>query len=140
MFPERRRSSSRRSHSYSTIWAGFTEYGSSISIDGKRRATGSLQGGQNPTFIELGGGLTYPGNNARSHFAEFAFFSTVLNGAQQRIYDNYAGARYNLPLADKKLDLYAGDDAEQGNRDFGVFGIGKADNGALENTGADGQH
>ena len=61
---------------------------------------------------------------------ELATFSPGLNTVQRALVENYASAKYGIPLVAGE-DRYAGDDPAKGDYDADVFGIGRIDGGNL---------
>jgi gliding motility-associated-like protein len=60
--------------------------------------------------------------------AEFIIYPNALNRVQRTIVNNYLSAKYDIPLyGTEHLDYYAGDNAANGQHDFGVVGVGQQD-------------
>lgn len=72
---------------------------------------------------------------------EVLVFNRLLNQAEETIVDNHLASKFGVALntGGGALDRYTGDTGGNGNRDFGVFGIGQASDGSnVTNAGADG--
>lgn len=67
-------------------------------------------------------------NGFMGDVSELIIFKTKVNSAQRIIIDNYLSAKFNQPLLSN--DLYAQDDASNGNFDHNVAGIGQAADGS----------
>ncbi len=70
--------------------------------------------------------------------AEFILYDDTLNKAKRIVVENYLGAKYGARL--ETNDIYTMDDVANGNFDYDVAGIGKADDGTATATGAQGSN
>ncbi|MGB0521333.1 MAG: T9SS type A sorting domain-containing protein [Flammeovirgaceae bacterium] len=80
-------------------------------------------------------------NNSRGQeyagdIAEVVVFGSNLNAVRRSIVENYLSAKHGLALT--AGNLYAGDDAGNGDFDFGVIGIGQESTGDHTSASADG--
>ncbi|MEQ9299391.1 MAG: T9SS type A sorting domain-containing protein [Cyclobacteriaceae bacterium] len=102
----------------------------SLAIDGVAQTvtdyTGTLS---TNTDFSIGKWPTNENNFLEGEVAEIIFFDKKLNSAEDTIMHNYLSAKYNLPLTSTK-DIYAGDDALNGNYDDDVAGIGTEADGS----------
>ena len=70
--------------------------------------------------------------------AEFIVYDDSLNKAKRIVVENYLAAKYGARL--ETNDVYKMDDATNGNYDHDVAGIGKADDGSVTASGAQGSN
>ncbi|MCS6934994.1 MAG: discoidin domain-containing protein [Chitinophagales bacterium] len=94
-------------------WSRFFDNGNLIAqADCGPQAPGGF------TFFSYIGGSEW----SNGDLAEVIAYELPLNTARRRILDNYLSAKYATAIAN---DLYAGDDASNGNCDFDVSGVGR---------------
>ncbi len=78
-------------------------------------------GVQSPGGISLGGTGLY-GEYSNGDVGEVIAFNKDINNARRNIVENYLAAKYNIVT---NVNLYAGDDAANGDCDFNMSGIGR---------------
>lgn len=102
----------------------------SLAIDGVAQTVTDYTGALSTnTDFSIGKWPTNENNFLEGEVAEIIFFDKKLNSAEDTIMHNYLSAKYNLPLPSTK-DIYAGDDALNGNYDDDVAGIGTEADGS----------
>jgi len=113
-------------------WTGLLRVGHNTNTDSV------LQAGTQPINVPS---KYYIGttSNAKAN-AEASFFdgyiacvlvyNKLLSSAEKIILENYLSAKYNVPLKDN--DLYQFDEPGEGNFDFELIGIGKANDGSFQ--------
>ncbi len=102
--------------------------GQQLSINNQVTATGSFSMSQNtvrPTRVGAGQNESTPSFYFNGDVGEVIMFNNVLNSAQTIIINNYLSAKYNFVNAAN--DLYTMDDLGNGDFDYDVVGIGRAD-------------
>lgn len=121
--------------------------GSAMAING---ASGNLVGLNDPhvlsavrdgtpfifTKLKLGQHTGFPERAWTGDMGEVVMFNRKLNAVEQRIVENYLGARFGITL--DANDLYAGDTAANGDYDLDVFGIGRLGTDQVRSAGAQG--
>ena len=64
------------------------------------------------------------------YIGEIIIWEKALNAAELLIVNNYLSAKYNIAISPSTGDLYAGDDAANGDFDWNVCGIGTSASGS----------
>jgi hypothetical protein len=121
-----------------TTLVGFQKIGTTVRAlqDGANRSEATLsQEGPTGNQFNLGMGL-HVGRYLQYDVAEVVLFSTALNSTYRTIIANYLTAKHDIALdtGNGARDVYAGDDAGNGDYDRGVFGTGQASGGSLHSV------
>lgn len=101
-------------------------YNGNAAVGNRAEAATSIPDYTSHLYIGTLQGHTGTGANAsrfNGHISEIILYNTALNDAQRIIVNNYLAAKYGTTLA--TFDLYAQDDAANGDFDHEVVGIGR---------------
>ncbi|GEM_PF-752792 len=102
----------------------------SLAMDGiSQTATDYTSALSTNTAFSIGKWPNDENNFLDGEIAEIIFFDRKLNSAEDTIMHNYLSAKYDLALPSSK-DIYAGDDALNGDYDEDVAGIGTEADGS----------
>ncbi|WMN12887.1 T9SS type A sorting domain-containing protein [Marivirga salinae] len=85
--------------------------------NGTASATSPISGAD---FVYLGNG---PKNFWNGKIAEVIFFTRKIDPLERILVQNYLSSKYNIAFSTASNDKYNGDEASQGDYDFGVIGL-----------------